>query len=116
MIRNNIIEEVKKKDLVQLKELLSEAFDADKNLENMKKLYEKNSYILGYYIDDKLVGTATLFISLLVTEKEAIIWSLAFSKEYRCLGIATKLIKYCEKLANDVIDSAYELIKEISSK
>ena len=77
----------------------------------------KDIYILGYYIDDNLVGTVTLNILTLPSRKDATIWDLAIKEDYRRLGIATKLMNKAEEIAKQadgmIIDSA---IVEICEK
>lgn len=104
MKRNNDIYEVEEKDLVQLHQILSAVFNDNTTYEERENLYKKinndpNIHLLGYYIEDILVGTATLNILTLPSGKEATIWDLAIKEEYRRLGIATKLMIQAEKIA-----------------
>ena len=68
------------------------------NLYNISK-ENKDIHILGYYINDNLVGTVTLNISTSPSGKTATIWDLAIMEEYRRLGIATKLMNKAEEIA-----------------
>lgn len=104
MKRNNDIYEVEEKDLVQLHKILSAVFNDNTTYEERENLYKKinndpNIHLLGYYIEDILVGTATLNILTLPSGKEATIWDLTVKEEYRRLGIATKLMIQVEKIA-----------------
>ncbi len=104
MKKDNIIEEIEEKDLIQLQKLLKNVFNNNINYEKMKDLYKKtkdnkNVYTIGYYINDNLIGTVTLNILTLPSGKEATIWDLAVQEEYRRLGIATKLMKRAEEIA-----------------
>lgn len=104
MNRNNIISKIDEKDLKQLEKIVNSAFGNDINYEKMQNLYKmcmnnKDIHILGYYINDNLVGTVTLNILTLPSGKEATIWDLAVMEEYRRLGIATKLMNKAEEIA-----------------
>ena len=104
MKKDNIIEEIEEKDLIQLQKLLKNVFNNNINYEKMKDLYKKtkdnkNVYTIGYYINDNLIGIVTLNILTLPSGKEATIWDLAVQEEYRRLGIATKLMKRAEEIA-----------------
>lgn len=104
MKRDNIIKEVEEKDLKQLQQILKNIFNNNTSYEKMQDLYKiakdnKNIHILGYYINDNLVGTVTLNILTLPLGKEATIWDLAIKEEYRRLGIATKLMNKAEEIA-----------------
>ncbi len=103
MERDNAISEIEEKDLKQLQQILKSVFNNDITYEKIKDLYKissnnKEIYVLGYYIKDKLVGTVTLNILTLLSGKEATIWNLAIAEEYRRLGIATKLMNRAEEL------------------
>lgn len=107
MKRDNIVSDIEERDLEQLQQLLKSVFNNDISYEKMKDLYKitqnnKDIYVLGYYIKDKLVGTVTLNILTLSSGKEATIWDLAIKEEYRRLGIATKLMKRAEEIAKKV--------------
>ena len=104
MKRNNIICELEENDLPQLQQILFEVFNNKISLEEMKNLYKNakiNSdiHILGYYIEDTLVGTVTLNILTMPARREATIWDLAIKNNYRRLGIATKLMIQAEEIA-----------------
>lgn len=104
MKRDNIIEEIKENDLVQLQEIMKEVFESKASYEQIENFYKisnnnKDVYILGYYIKDNLVGTLTLNFFTLPSGKEATIWNLAVKKEYRRLGIARKLMNKAEEIA-----------------
>ena len=106
MNRNNIICKLNKNDLYQLKQLLDNSFAYNISLSEMESLYfniinDSNTYIFGYFINDKLVGTLTLKILFLIHGKDAMIWDLTVMQEYRQLGIATKLMIYAEKIVKD---------------
>ena len=97
MKRDNIVSNIEEKDLEQLQQILKNVFYNNISYEKMKNLYKKSQnnkdiHILGYYINDNLVGTVTLNILTLPSGKEATIWDLAIKEEYRRLGIATKQI------------------------
>ncbi len=104
MKRDNVISEIEQKDLKQLQQILKNVFNNNISYEKMQDLYKialnnKESHILGYYINDNLVGTVTLNILTLPSGKEATIWDLAIKEEYRRLGIATKLMNRAEEIA-----------------
>ena len=74
MKKDNIIEEIEERDLEQLQKLLKNVFNNGISYERMKNLYKiskdnKDIYILGYYINDNLVGTLTLNILTLPSGK-----------------------------------------------
>ena len=104
MKRDNIVRSIEEKDLEQLQQILKDVFNNNISYEKMQNLYKmtkdnKDIYILGYYIDDNLVGTVTLNILTLPSGKDATIWDLAIKEEYRRLGIATKLMNKAEEIA-----------------
>ncbi len=106
MRRDNIVNIIEEKDLEQLQQILNNAFNNDISYEKMQNLYKiskenKDIYILGYYIDDNLVGTVTLNILTMPSGKTATIWDLAIKEEYKRLGIATKLMKKAEEIAKE---------------
>ena len=113
MERNDIIVEVEERDLRELHSILKATFNSNSNYEKIKEQYEeykanKNVYVLGYYIDDKIVGTLTLNILTLPSGKEATIWAVAVKEEYRRLGIAMKLMNKAEEIVKE-----YDEIKRI---
>ena len=104
MKRDNIINIIEERDLEQLQQILKSVFNNNISYEKIKNLYEmtkdnKDIHILGYYINDNLVGTVTLNILTLPSGKDATIWDLAIREEYRRLGIATKLMNKAEEIA-----------------
>ena len=104
MERNNMISKIEEKDLTQFQEILKSVFNNNISYEKMQNLYKmskdnKDIHVLGYYINDNLVGTVTLNILTLPSGKEATIWDLAIKEEYRRLGIATKLMTRAEEIA-----------------
>ena len=104
MERNNMISKIEEKDLTQFQEILKSVFNNNISYEKMQNLYKmskdnKDIHVLGYYINDNLVGTVTLNILTLPSGKEATIWDLAIKEEYRRLGIATKLMTRAEGIA-----------------
>lgn len=106
MKRDNIVDEIEERDLEQLQQILKNVFNNSISYEKMQNLYKiskenKDIYILGYYINDNLVGTVTLNILTLPSGKEATIWDLAIQEEYRRLGIATKLMNKAEEIAKE---------------
>lgn len=106
MIRDNIIAEIQEKDLEQLQKIMKQVFNSNTNDSKAQRFYEisKNSsdiYVLGYYIENNLVGTVTLNILTMPSGKEATIWNLAVLEEYRKLGIATKLMIKAEEIVKN---------------
>lgn len=104
MERNNMISKIEEKDLTQFQEILKSVFNNNISYEKMQNLYKmskdnKDIHVLGYYINDNLVGTVTLNILTLPSGKEATIWDLSIKEEYRRLGIATKLMTRAEEIA-----------------
>ncbi len=104
MKRDNVVNIIEEKDLEQLQQILKDVFNNTISYEKMQNLYKiskenKDIYILGYYIDDNLVGTVTLNILTLPSGKDATIWDLAIKEDYRRLGIATKLMNKAEEIA-----------------
>lgn len=109
MKKDSIISEIEEKDLKQLQKILKTVFNNNISYENMLNLYNiskenKDIHILGYYINDNLVGTVTLNISTSPSGKTATIWDLAIMEEYRRLGIATKLMNKAEEIAKQEDD------------
>ena len=103
MIRDNIITEIQEKDLKQLQKIVKQAFNSNTSDSKIQRFYEvsKNNddiYVLGYYIENNLVGTVTLNILTTTSGKDATIWNLAVLEEYRKLGIATKLMIKAEEI------------------
>ena len=106
MKRDNIVNIIEERDLEQLQQILKNAFNNNISYEKMQNFYKiskenKDTYILGYYIDDNLVGTVTLNISTMPSGKTATIWDLAIKEEYKRLGIATKLMNKAEEIAKE---------------
>lgn len=106
MKRDNIIEEIEERDLIQIQRIQHEVFKRNTTYENLKKFYEttkenKDIHVLGYYIEDNLVGTVTLNIVTIASGKEAMIWNLGIMEEYRRFGIATKLMNKAEEIAKN---------------
>lgn len=104
MKRDNIVNIIEERDLKQFQQILEDVFNNTISYEKMQNLYKiskenKDIYILGYYIDDNLVGTVTLNILTLPSGKDATIWDLAIQEDYRRLGIATKLMNKAEEIA-----------------
>lgn len=104
MKRDNIVNIIEERDLKQFQQILKHVFNNTISYEKMQNLYKiskenKDIYILGYYIDDNLVGTVTLNILTLPSGKDATIWDLAIKEDYRRLGIATKLMNKAEEIA-----------------
>ena len=109
MNRNNVVSEIQKEDIEQLQIIMKQAFD--NNLSSTKanmlyKIYKNNKdiYVLGYYIENVLVGTVTLNILTTPTGKEATIWNLAVLEKYRRLGIASKLMIKAEGIVKKYED------------
>lgn len=106
MERDNIIDEIKEKDLIQLQKIQQNVFNSTATYDQIKVFYKeskknKDIHVLGYYIKDNLVGTVALNILTLPSGKEATIWDLAINEEYRRLGIATKLMNKAEEIAKN---------------
>ncbi len=104
MKRDNIVSKIEERDLKQLQQILKSIFNNNISYEEMQNLYKmskdnKDNHVLGYYINDNLVGTVTLNIVTLPSGKTATIWDLAILEEYRRLGIATKLMNKAEEIA-----------------
>ena len=88
MKRDNIINIIEERDLEQLQQILKNVFNNSISYEKMQNFYKisqenKDIYILGYYINDNLVGTVTLNILTLPSGKDATIWDLAIKEEPR---------------------------------
>lgn len=104
MKRNNMVCELEEKDLELLQKILFEVFNNNITYKEMEFLYKKvnnnpDIHVLGYFIEDILVGTVTVNILTLTSGKEATLWDLAVRDKYRRLGIATELMKHAEKIA-----------------
>lgn len=100
---NRKIRKIEEKELKEYKQLLQEIFNNQIELEEIKKNYNnrkdnENIRILGYFIDDRLVGTVTIYRVDIPSGKEATIWDLAVLKEYRRQGIALELMQEAEKI------------------
>lgn len=109
MIRDNIITEIQEKDLKQLQKIVKQAFNSNTSDSKIQRFYKvsKNNddiYVLGYYIENNLVGTVTLNILTTTSGKDATIWNLAVLEEYRKLGIATKLMIKVEEIVKTYDD------------
>ena len=109
MIRDNVIEEIRKQDLDQLQKIMKQAFNSNASESKTQDFYEisksnKDIYVLGYYIKNILVGTVTLNILPTPSRKQATIWNLAVLEEYRKLGIATKLMIKAEEIVKNYED------------
>ncbi len=109
MTRDNIIAEIQEKDLEQLQKIMKQVFNSNTSDSKVQRFYEvsKNNidiYVLGYYIENNLVGTVTLNILTMPSGKEATIWNLAVFEEYRKLGIATKLMIKAEEIVKSYED------------
>lgn len=86
MKRDNIISNIEEEDIEQLQQILKNVFNNNISYEKMENLYKtsknnKDIYILGYFINDNLVGTVTLNILTLPSGKEATIWDLAVKED-----------------------------------
>lgn len=106
MKRDNIVNEIEERDLEELQKIFKKILNNSINYEEMQNLYKiskenKGIYILGYYVNDNLVGTVTLNISIMPSGKTATIWDLAIKEDYRRLGIATKLMNKAEEIAKE---------------
>ena len=109
MKRNNIVDEIQDRDLKQLYQIVKQVFKSKSEYEKIEKNYKllmenKDVHLLGYYIDDELVGTVILNVITLPSGKEATIWDLAVDEDYRRLGIASKLMIRAEKIARTYDD------------
>lgn len=103
---NQSIRKIKENELVEYKKLLEDVFNNHTTIQDMKKSYklikdDENTHILGYFRDNQLVGTLTLKIIIMPSGKEATIWDLAVSKEYRRQGIASELMKKAETIVKE---------------
>lgn len=109
-MRDKVIQEIEERDLEQLYKILMDAFNDNTEFDRFKELYntskqDKNTHILGYYINDILVGTLLYNILVMPNRKEITIWNVAVNPEFRKQGIATALMKNVEDIAskdNDV--------------
>lgn len=104
MKRDNIIAEIEERDLTNLQQIGQEVFNNKTDYDKVSLFYKeskenKNIHVLGYYIEDNLVGTVILNILTLPSKKIATVWSLAIKEEYRRLGIATKLMNKAEEIS-----------------
>lgn len=104
MLRDNVVEQIQKKDLKQLWKINRDVLNNKAEYEEFEKNYKeleqnKNVYALGYYIEDNLVGAVMLNIIILPSGKEATIWDLNVKEEYRRRGIASKLMNRAEEIA-----------------
>lgn len=109
MFRDNIITEIQEKDLEQLQKIMKQVFGSDTSDLKAQRFYKiskenRDIYVLGYYIQNCLVGTVTLNILTTPSGKEATIWNLAVLEEYRRLGIANKLMIKAEEIAKNYED------------
>lgn len=74
MKRDKIIDEIQEGDFIELQKILKDAFGKNISYEKMQESYKilinnKDTYVLGYYINDSLVGTVTLNILTLTSGK-----------------------------------------------
>lgn len=105
-MRNEKICEIEERDLIDVKNILLKIFNNNITYDNMKEFYQncqenKNVYLYGYYIKDKLIGIIFLDIALLPSGKKATIWNLGVLEEYRNKSIATKLINKVENIVKE---------------
>lgn len=99
---NNIVEQVREKDLPELMNLLVTNFKSNVTIESLREFLrtkDKGCYCLGYFSEDKLIGTVTIYCHTLPTSRQATLWCLAVDENYRGRGIATKLMDAAEALA-----------------
>lgn len=104
-MRDKVIQEIEERDLEQLYKILIDAFNDNTEFDRFKELYntskqDKNTHILGYYINDILVGTLLYNILVMPNRKEITIWNVAVNPEFRKQGIATALMKNVEDIAS----------------
>lgn len=105
MERNQVVKEVEERDFEDLLKLYKDVFYKNINKDDYKKSFNKskesNIYILGYYINDKIVGTVTACILDIPTGKEAMVWDFLVEESYRRQGIGTKLMNEVEKIIKE---------------
>ena len=103
-MRNNTILEIEERDFEQLYNLLESTFNFNVEINKMKELYNlskenKETHILGYYKNDEIIGTLLYNILILPNAKWITIWNVAVKEEFKRQGIATKLMKEVDKVA-----------------
>lgn len=96
MERNEVVKEVEERDFETLFELYRDVFNKDLDKKDCKKSFEKikdrDIYVLGYYINDEIVGTVTVYILDIPTGKEAMVWDFLVEEKRR---------NYMEKVSYD---------------
>lgn len=100
MKRDNIVNIIEERDLKQFQQILEDVFNNTISYEKMQNLYKiskenKDIYILGYYIDDNLVGTVTLNILTLPSGKDATIWDLAIQEDIKRIWLFSGFHRKC---------------------
>ncbi len=108
MERNEVVKEIEERDFEQLLKLYRDVFNKNLDKEEYKKSLEKikdrDIFILGYYINDKIVGTLTVCILDIPTGKEAMIWDFLVEEKHRRRGIGTKLMEEAERLVKEKME------------
>ena len=77
-----------KERFLYLGKLISDKFDKLYNLDIINK--DKNNMLIGYYIDNILIG----FIHILIAVDSIDVINIVVDSEYRRKGVASKLIEY----------------------
>ena len=114
------IKVIKNEYLLDIEQLYNKAFEIDIKIygteeeisfrnKNQVEVFKKmsaddNVVMLGYFIDNKIVGFLTLNIHdffLEYTNPFASIWSVCVDPDYRRRGIGRKLMIYAERLAKN---------------
>ena len=83
------VEELNKEDYYLLGKELNDNFIKMYNIDTV--LMQNYNEIYGYFLDNKLIG----FIHIIISFDEADIVNIIVNKDYRNLGIGSKLIDYC---------------------
>lgn len=123
-----MIEPIDKKNLDDVLPLIRkyQKFYAVKNIDdnNNKNFFSQfgpsseKGCLFGYRKDDKLVAFATVYFSYAssIISKVAIMNDLYTSEDYRRQGIATELIKHCEKYAKKNGAARLQWVTEATNK
>lgn len=86
---NEVVKEIEERDFEDLLKLYRDVFNKNLGKEDYKKSIEKikdrDIYILGYYINDKIVGTVSICILDIPTGKEAMVWDFLVEEKKKKL-------------------------------
>jgi len=104
------IEDLKYEDIEECYKMNMEIFDEDRNLEEIKTLYQKYSNMKDTYrylvakVNGKIVGYTSCIIGYNLFDGKhpfMTLWYVCTHPDYRRKGVATKLFECIEEIAKD---------------